>query len=228
MAPRCLVAAAEAHLHPAGEPDVLMRHRRRLLARAAGRVLDLSDLWSANLAHYRSNTVATVTVLTDRGGGGPGAGRGSGPRSRPSALASPEGAWSLDVVRRDGRPDALEMEPASVDTLVATFALCGIDALDVFLDRVRRWLAPGAHVLVLEHVVGTGTTGWWQRAATPFGRAWADGCRLDVDATGSLRRAGLVTGDCARFRLPGVGPLAVPCVATVARPRRPRRQDPAA
>jgi hypothetical protein len=212
MAARCLVAAADARLHPTGESDVLNGHRRRLLARASGRVLDLSEHWAANLAYYRAGTVATVTVIGDLA---------LGAQLAPSSgVAPPDEAWGLEVVRRDGGIDALEMDSDSVDTLVTTFSLCCIDAIDALFDRVLHWLAPGARVLVLEHVLGTGMIGLLQRALTPVERSMAGGCRLDVNVTGSLRHAGLVTGDCARFRLPVAGPLSVPCVAAVARPRR--------
>ena len=171
-------------------------------------MLDLSALWPANLAYYRTDAVKTVTVI------------GDGNTQPSSDLAPPEEAWCLKVVRRAGGVEAFETGPESIDTVVSAFSLCCLDGLDALFDRVLRWLAPGGRVLLLEHVRAPGTIGLLQWALTPLERMVADGCRLDVDVTGSLRRAGLVTGDCARFRLPGAGPLAVPCIAVVARARR--------
>lgn len=212
---RCVVTAAAEQLYPYHETPALSGHRRRLLQRAGGDVLDLSSRWVANRACYVPGTLTSLTVL------GPQA-----PATRP-----PE--WADDPVTDDpvvlgAGLDGLARTGGSYDTIVATLALCTAGDLDAALAGVAAWMRPDGQLLVLEHVRGTGLTGLAQAVAAPYVRAIGSGCHLDQQLAPALRRHGLDLTDCARFTARIAGGLPTPFVAGVVRhrPGAARRQAP--
>lgn len=132
--------------------------------------------------------------------------RGSYPLDRPTVVV--------------GDIDRLDLPARSVDTVVAALALCGATEPDGVLTAAARWLRPGGRLLVLEHVRAAGVTGGVTRLAAPVARGPGHGCRLDLDVTSALRRAGFELTDVARFSTwTGLG-LRLPFLAGVARPDR--------
>lgn len=203
---RCVVSATAQAVWPYREPDAVAGHRRRLLHRASGRVLDVSPDWAADRACLRPGAIEALSVLH-----GPVA-RAAPPEWADDPLGEPQ------VLRAD--LDRLARAPASVDgawdTVVACTALCTASAPERVLAGATRWLAPGGVLLVLQHVLGTGLTGLAQRAAGPWQRAGAS-CHLALDVADLLRRSGWQVTDAARFTS-RTGGVAVPWLAAVARP----------
>jgi SAM-dependent methyltransferase len=199
MARRCLVATALGHLPVALDDGLLGAHRRRLLHRAAGRVLDLSPRWEPNLLGYHRGRVEALTVTGHRGAG----------------------AAVTGVPRPDVVPRAADAEAGAFDTVVLAFAVCTADDPVQMLAEAARHLRPGGQVLVLEHVGGTGLTGMVQLLAGPAERALGMGCRFDLDVPAAAEGAGLVLSDCARFRLWVAVAVPTPCLAGVLVPRPP-------
>lgn len=206
MLRRCLVTSAAEQLYPYREPSALSGHRRRLLQRARGDVLDLSSRWAANRACYVPGALASLTVLSP-----------PGPAPRPPGWAD-DPVTDNPVVLGTGL-DGLGLPGGSYDTIVATLALCTAVDLDAALAGVAACLRPDGQLLVLEHVRGTGLTGLAQAAAAPFAQALGSGCRLDQQLAPALRRHGLDLTDCARFTARIAGGLATPFVAGVVRHR---------
>jgi hypothetical protein len=237
MPPRCLLSTAAGRLYPYREDPTLLAHRRRLLHRAEGRVLDLSDRWEADLACFRPAQVDSLTVGVRVGGRRldrrlPGVptlpwpvARRSGPRPGTSGLRPTVVVASAGLDALMGPEPANDPGPPPLfDTVVASLTLCTVDSLDRTLEAIASWLAPDGQLLVAGHVLGTGVTGLIQSAFSPAGgsavaRAGGLGCHLDQDLPTALRAAGLQLSDCARFttRIGALVPL--PCLAGVARRR---------
>lgn len=195
MARRCVVATAQAHLPAALDDGLLGAHRRRLLHRARGRVLDLSSRWEHNLPAYDASSVASIVATGGR-------------RSRRDP------AIPLPLVV----PQLADTPMGAFDTVVVAFTLCTVERPADLLAAAADRLVPGGQLLVLEHVAGTGLTGAVQYLTNPLSLALGVGCRFDLDVPAAARQAGLALIDCARFRLwvaaavpaPGLAGVLVP------------------
>jgi hypothetical protein len=116
MASRCLLSTTAGRLYPYREDPTLLAHRRRLLHRAEGRVLDLSERWEADLACFRPAQVDSLTVAVRVGG-----------RRRDRWLPGvPALPWP--VARRSGpRQTASGLNPTVVAASAGLDALMGSD-----------------------------------------------------------------------------------------------------
>ncbi|MGH9157426.1 MAG: class I SAM-dependent methyltransferase [Acidimicrobiales bacterium] len=205
---RLFAATYDAALAPA-ERAGLADRRRRLLAGARGRVLEIGAGTGLNLAHYP----AAVDHLD---------------------LVEPDGAMRARLARRLARwPSAVPvvvhgaslaeapLAPASFDTVVSTLVLCTVPDLAAAIDHIATLLAPEGELLFLEHGRAPGARGRIQSLAGPLWRRLAAGCHLDRDIPVALREAGFVISDIERFRLARSGPLLSPAAQGVAWPRLP-------
>lgn len=157
--------------------------RRRLVAGARGRVLEVGAGTGRNLALYRD--IEALTVLE------PDPAMRRRLRARTGAAVVP-----VDIVERGIDDSGLPGE--SFDTVVMCLVLCTVPDPAHALGEVRRLLAPGGEVLFLEHVAQPGVRGHLQRRATPVWQRVAGGCHLDRDSLGAMRQAGFVITDCSR------------------------------
>jgi ubiquinone/menaquinone biosynthesis C-methylase UbiE len=96
----------------------------------------------------------------------------------------------LKYVGLDGQ--ALPLESASVDHVLATWTLCSIPDVDRALSEIRRVLRPGGSFHFVEHgrspdrkVAG------WQDRLTPLQRRVAGGCHLNRPIDQLVRSSGL-------------------------------------
>jgi len=115
-----------------------IEQRRRLLAPAQGRVLEVGAGTGFNLPHYPS-TVSEL-VVTDPV---------DGMLSRARKRASDAGR-EITAERVTG--ESLPYPDGSFDTVVASWVLCSVDEQDRVLGEFRRVLKPGGRYLFLEHV----------------------------------------------------------------------------
>lgn len=167
--------------------------RADLLRGASGRTLEIGAGTGANLPHLPSSVSTLVLVEPSEG-----------MRARlTERVATLPGLPPTTVLAGDA--EAIALPDASVDTVVSTLVLCSVSDLDATLAELRRVLAPGGRVLLLEHVAGHGRTRRWQRAIDPAWRVVARGCRLVRDTRGALERAGFDTTGVTDWRLPGGG-----------------------
>jgi ubiquinone/menaquinone biosynthesis C-methylase UbiE len=152
--------------------------RRRLVAEARGRVLEIGAGTGAQLAWYAPDTV--VTALE------PDAGMLGRARRRAAGAAA-----SVTVV--EGRAEELPVTDADFDAAVSAFALCTVADPAAALAELRRILVPGGTLLLLEHVHLPWEPGRaLQSRAAPAWASVAGGCRLDRDTLRSAREAGFV------------------------------------
>lgn len=112
-------------------------YRRRNVALAAGRVLEVGIGSGENLPHYGA-TVAEVI--------------GVEPSARLAAMAKESAArTSVRVTVTTASAERLPLDAASIDTVVMTWTLCSIPDPTRALVEMRRVLRPGGRLLFVEH-----------------------------------------------------------------------------
>lgn len=203
MAEHRLMAAAYDRVMSVVERGGLGERRRRLLARAWGRVLEIGAGTGANLAHYRD--AAEVVALE------PDLAMADRLRAKVGRAAVP-----VEVVVDDAQH--LPFPDHSFDTVVSTLVLCTVRDPGRALAEARRVLAPGGRLLFLEHVSGTGWTARTQRLLGPLWQRVAGGCHLDRDTVRAIKDAGFVIDDLERFPMPKAPAFVRPAIMGVAYP----------
>jgi ubiquinone/menaquinone biosynthesis C-methylase UbiE len=155
----------------------LLPLRRRVVAGAAGRVLEIGIGAGPNLPLY-GRGVADL--------------QGVDPAAYLLDQARRTGAWLPFPVRLlEQSAEHLPLADAGIDTVVVTWALCSIPDPLAALREVRRVLVPGGSLHFVEHgLAGTPSLARWQRWLTPAWRRMAGGCRLDQRADRLLMRVG--------------------------------------
>jgi SAM-dependent methyltransferase len=140
--------------------------RRELWTEAAGRTLLVGAGTGLDLAYVPASV--TDLTLVD-----PHPELLAWARARAHRLTMP---WR--VVQ--GRAEALSVDDASQDTVVATLVLCSVEDPRRVLNEAYRVLRPGGALLVLEHVASQRS--WERRLQGVISVPWryvAGGCRLD-------------------------------------------------
>ena len=176
--------------------------RRRLLAQAKGRVLELGGAGGVNLEYYPAAAVTDVVVAGARG----------------QARGRIERAASRTAIRVSVDDRANPEGP--FDTIVAVFTLSGRPDLDLELRRLAALLGPAGQLLFLDHSPRrrNGLTAELER---PFWRAVGGGFVPGRDVPGALRRSGFAILSLDRFGLPTLTLPLRSCVAGLARLQRP-------
>jgi SAM-dependent methyltransferase len=123
---------------PFEKKPVIAGNRRKLLAAAQGRVLEVGAGTGFNLPHYPQT--AADLMLTDGL---------EGMLRRARRRAERVGR---QVETTTAPVESLPFEDASFDTVVASLLLCSVDDQDRALGEIRRVLKPGGQYLFLEHV----------------------------------------------------------------------------
>ena len=183
--------------------------RADLLVGAAGRVLEVGAGTGANLAHLSPDAVESLVLVEP-----------SAPMRIRLARRVAELRDRLPTDTRvvDGSAGALPVADGTVDTLVSTLVLCSVPDVDAAVAELRRVVAPGGRLLLLEHVAGHGRTRRMQGMIDPAWRVVARGCRLVRETRAALERGGFDTADVADWRLPGGG-VTGPALRGTAHPR---------
>ena len=113
-------------------------HRRRTLAGATGRMVELGCAEGANFALYPDTVTEVIAVEPE-------------PRFRERARAAAHGA-SVPLRVEAGTADALPIEDGSVDAVFASLVLCTVPDQAAALAEARRVLRPGGELRFYEHV----------------------------------------------------------------------------
>ncbi len=150
--------------------------RRRLAARASGRVLEIGTGTGSQLRWYGAGLeVVALEPHPDMAA-----------RARRRAARA---AAHVHIV--EGPAEALPFADGSFDTAVATFCLCTVMDPAAALGELRRVLVPGGRLLAIEHVHLSWQPGRrLQSLAAPAWASVAGGCRLDRDTAAAVREAG--------------------------------------
>ena len=199
----------------------MAEQRRRLLETARGRTLEIGAGTGANLAAlsalgrptaHAPEPVSPLTSLllvepvapmrrrlTER--------LAATRRGAPHAL--PEDTRIVDATA-----DTLPVADGSVDTVISTLVLCSVPDQAKALAEIRRVLAPGGRLLLVEHVAGEGRLLRRQRLIDPLWRHIGRGCHLTRDTRQALIDAGFDTSAVENWELPGGSRLAAAIAGT--------------
>jgi SAM-dependent methyltransferase len=188
--------------------------RRKLLAHARGRVLEIGVGTGLSLPHYPP---VDELVATDP----------SKPMLR-RAKRRAEGA-GRDVTFVEAHAEVLPFEDESFDTVVSMVVLCTVENPERALQEIRRVLRPGGRFLLSEHVRSDDPkqARWQDRLERIWGFV-ANGCHPNRRTLDAIRAAGFDVSDIEKGELPGVPALVRPRVSGSARasPRGARRSRP--
>ena len=128
-------------------------------------------------------------------------------RRMASALAGRRGI-AVDIV--EGIAESIPFPDNSFESVHVGLVLCSVDDVDASLSEIRRVLAPGGRLVVLEHVRGDGAMGRFQDLiARPW--SWlASGCHPNRRTIDAIAAAGFDTGGLRSIRRTLVPPPCTP------------------
>jgi ubiquinone/menaquinone biosynthesis C-methylase UbiE len=151
----------------------LRRWRQWLVGGARGRVLEVGCGTGRNLPLY-PRQARVVALDPDLGS------------LRVARRRAP--GWPLLAARAE----ALPFPDGTFDTVVSALVFCSVDAPVRGLEEVRRVLAPGGELRMLEHVRSRRRLGaWWQDLVQPAWTAVTGGCRPNRPTEAHVEAAGL-------------------------------------
>lgn len=165
--------------------------RRKLLAAADGRVLEVGAGTGSNLPYYDGVT-SLLALEPDR--------------HMRRRLVDRLGRAHVPVEVAAAGIDDADLPARSFDTAVCTLVLCSVPDLRSALHAIRAALRPGGRLLFLEHVAALGWRGRVQRSVAPLWERAFGGCHLHRDPLAAMREAGFFVTDCERFTIRGAGP----------------------
>lgn len=181
-------------------------HRRRLLSRARGIVVELGSGTGANFRFYPAAVDRVIAIEPE-----------------PSLRALSDEAASRSatpVTVLDAVAEALPLDDGSADTIIASLVLCSVTDPAQAIRECRRVLRPGGMLLFYEHVRSSSRLlALAEDFAAPLWSRLAGGCHPNRDTVGLLRSGGFEILDADRF---GFAPAALtPATAHVLGAARP-------
>ncbi|WP_370328524.1 class I SAM-dependent methyltransferase [Candidatus Mycobacterium methanotrophicum] len=189
------------------------RYRREAMRHAAGRLLMVGCGPGSDLM-FLPPTVTSVAAVEPQ----PAFRRMARARARRHRIAA-------DIV--DGIGESIPFPDNSFDSVHVGLVLCSVDDVAATLGEIRRVLAPGGRLVVLEHVRGDGAMGRFQDLiAAPW--SWlASGCKPNRRTVDAIAAAGFDTGGLRSIRRTLVPPPCTPHLqgfATVVETNPPKRR----
>ncbi len=162
------------------------RHRHELVRRATGTVVEVGSGAGSNFRHYRDTVTRVIAIEPDaylRG------------LSEEAARRAP-----VPVEVRDGVAEALPLDDAVADTVVASLVLCSVVDPELSLAEFRRVLRPGGLLLFYEHVrSGNPLLARLEDLVVPVWRRMAGNCHPNRDTAAAISGAGFGIVDVRRF-----------------------------
>ena len=198
-----IFAALYDRLMAGTEQAGLADHRRRLLRRARGRVLEIGGGTGVNLPYYGDSVDELVLAEPDE------------PMARRLERKVAGADLRARIVRAPA--EALPFEDGSFDTVVSTLVLCTVSDQERALAEIRRVLKPSGRLLFLEHVRSDDPKlARWQDRLVGVYRRIGHGCNCNRDTLAGIARAGFAVADVERDRLQKAPPIVRPLVVGVA------------
>ena len=169
----------------------IAEQRRKVVPRAAGRVLEVGMGPGLNLPFYDRSEVEVVWGLEPSEGMR---------RKAAPALESTD----LDVRWLDAPSEEIPLDDRSVDTVVLTYTLCTIPDWQLALEQIRRVLKPGGRLLFSEHgEAPDDPVRRWQHRIDPIWTRLAGGCHITRPIPQLIESAGFEFVDIESTYLPG-------------------------
>lgn len=178
------------------------RYRRTAMSLATGRLL-IVGLGPGTDLMFLPPTVTSVAAVEPE----------AAMRRMAGALARRCGV-EVDIL--DGVGEAIPFPDNSFDSVHVGLVLCSVDDVAATLGEIRRVLAPGGRLVVLEHVRGDGLMGRFQDLiAKPW--SWlASGCEPNRRTVEAIATAGFDTSGLLSIRRTLVPPPCTPHLQGVA------------
>ncbi len=172
------------------------RYRRTAMSHALGRLLMVGIGPGTDLLFVPAAVTSVAAVEPE-----------AAMRKMASALARRHG---IDVDIVDGVAELIPFPNGSFDSVHIGLVLCSVDNVGAALAEIRRVLAPGGRLVVLEHVRGEGLMGRFQDAiAKPW--SWlASGCEPNRRTVDAIAAAGFDVAGLRRIRRTLVPPPCTP------------------
>ena len=169
-------------------------YRHRALGNAEGCVLEIGIGSGLNLLHY-SDAVQHVIGLEPS------------PKLLVMARRAGETAVrSVELVR--GSAEAIPLENKTVDTVVSTWTLCSVPAVEGALGEIRRVLKKDGRLLFVEHGLSPDSSvRRWQDRLTPMWKRIAGGCHLNRPIAELIEGAGFSIEHLATSYMQGPRPM---------------------
>jgi ubiquinone/menaquinone biosynthesis C-methylase UbiE len=179
------------------------RYRRQAMAHTFGRLLMVGLGPGTDLLFLPAAVTSVAAVEPE-----------AAMRRMAGALARRHGI-EADIV--EGIGESIPFEDNSFDSVHIGLVLCSVDDVDATLAEIRRVLAPGGRLVVLEHVRGDGLMGRFQDLiAKPW--SWlASGCEPNRRTVDAIAAAGFDTSGLRRIRRTLVPPPCTPHLQGFAR-----------
>jgi ubiquinone/menaquinone biosynthesis C-methylase UbiE len=169
-------------------------YRSRALQNAEGYVLEIGIGSGLNLPHY-SDAVKHVIGL----------------EPSPKLLTMARGAGKktvLSVELVQGSAEAIPLEKESVDTVVSTWTLCSVPAVEGALAEIRRVLKKNGRLVFVEHGLSPDArVRRWQDGLTPMWKRIAGGCHLNRPIAQLIEGAGFRIEHVATGYMQGPRPM---------------------
>lgn len=172
----------------------LLPYRRRVVGRAAGRVLEIGCGSGLNLPLY-GPAVRELVALE--------------PAAALIGMAQrPARSVAMPVAFIAGSAEAVPLPSESVDTVVATWTLCSIARVADALLEMRRVLRPGGRLLFVEHGrAPDASVRRWQDRLTPAWRRISGGCHLNREIPALIEAGGFRIERLETGYMPGPRPM---------------------
>jgi ubiquinone/menaquinone biosynthesis C-methylase UbiE len=188
------------------EKAVLRGHRKVLVDRVRGRVLEVGGGTGANLPFYGQDIEELVITEPEE------------PMAR--RLERKLAGYSLPVRVVRAPAEELPFERQSFDFVVSTLVLCTVDDPARALAEIHRVLRPGGQLVFLEHVRSDypGLARWQDR----LHGGWVcigHGCHCNRRTLENIEHAGFSVADLEHDRLRKAPPIVRPLIAGAARAR---------
>jgi ubiquinone/menaquinone biosynthesis C-methylase UbiE len=198
-----LIAAGYDTMMAGSEKAVLCEHRKTLLGRVAGHVIEIGGGTGANLPFYGDAVEELVITEPEE------------PMARRLERKLADYSLPARVVR--ARAEELPFEDQSFDFAVSTLVLCTVDDPKRALEEIHRLLKPNGQLLFVEHVrADEPRLARWQDRLHGVQFRFAYGCHCNRRTLESIENAGFSVAELTRDRMRKVPPIVRPLIVGAA------------
>jgi ubiquinone/menaquinone biosynthesis C-methylase UbiE len=185
------------------EKAVLREHRKALLGRVGGRVIEIGGGTGANLPFYGDAVEELVVTEPEE------------PMARRLERKLADYSLRAQVVRAPA--EELPFEDQSFDFAVSTLVLCTVEDPKHALDEIHRVLRPNGHLLFVEHVrADEPRLARWQDRLHGFQFRFGHGCHCNRRTLESIEGAGFRVAELKHDRMRKAPPIVRPLIVGAA------------